>query len=178
MKVARFDNDWNFMCMWPEDRPAPHTEQVGDEQYALLESGQARWVPGKGLVLSDADVRCAALRFMKRDYHARHGAAPIRNKVHDCATDQKRDPGQILVHLMMALDLRDGDEFEVCVTPTGRRPQGDRWFLFPYERPETDDEVLKRIQTLDTVGTIGHDVDVSMVARVELGRENENGNKG
>lgn len=148
MRVARFDKDWNFISsfMFKGESPVAHTQQMSDEQYELLRSGRAKWEPGKGLVLSDPGDKCVALRFMKRDHHAAGGSSPVRNRVHSCDEDQEVNIGDAVREMMMSLGMRDGDEFEVCVTPTGRRPHGDRWFLFPQGRPETDDEVLARIE--------------------------------
>ena len=88
-------------------------------------------------------------RYMYRDHHSREGARPRRNRVHSVDADEELELASVFGELLMNSGLKDGDEFEVCVTPTGRRPHGDRRFLFPSNRPETDDEVLRRIEDGD-----------------------------
>lgn len=91
---------------------------------------------------------------MKRDHHAEDGSTPRRNRLHSVTADEPLDPaGELTDMIRLATEqcgLKDGDEFEICITPTGKRPHGDRWYLFPKNRPETDDEILRRIEGVST----------------------------
>lgn len=132
------------------DAVAADIVQVTDEQYALLRDRKARWERGRGIVLVEpravSPEEHTTIRLMLRDHRTQTGAAPVRFKIHDVYTDRQLDAASVLKQLLMDSGLADGDEFEVCVTGTGKRPHGDRWFLFGKNRPETDEEVLKRIE--------------------------------
>jgi hypothetical protein len=92
-------------------------------------------------------------RVMRRDiYHDGHRVAVAR--IHDA---EKDEPIQFFLPMAMELmGIVDGDEFEITLVKTGKRPHGDRRFVrvgpprgLNYERPETDDECLERIRAAD-----------------------------
>lgn len=91
------------------------------------------------------DARHGVAYAMRRDYWA-DGAKVAAAKVHDCGADEERR--FLFPNLLEEVGIRDGDEFELVVTATGRRPHGDRRFIRDSAgqfRAETDDECLRRI---------------------------------
>lgn len=108
--------------------------------------------------------RQAERRVLRRDYRQANGQMIHPNglsiHIHDPDTDSPVftfpiEASELLAKLCNEAGLTDGDEFEICVTATGKRPQGDRWYIMNEAapgmvfRPETDDECLKRIQADD-----------------------------
>lgn len=94
--------------------------------------------------------RQASAVVMRRDYWtmARKPQELIRaGVVHRCDTDSPEL--WILQNLLQTAMIKDGDEFELMVTATDRRPHGDRLYVRDRRgnyRPETDDECLERIE--------------------------------
>jgi hypothetical protein len=89
-------------------------------------------------------------RVVRRDVY-KDGLKVAACRIHDSESDQ---PIHFFLDLAIdGLGIADGDEFEVSIVPTGRRPFGDRRIVrvgpprgLQYDRPETDDECERRIR--------------------------------
>lgn len=86
---------------------------------------------------------------MRRDYYLAGTADKVEVcRTHDPDSDELRP--FLFQNLLEEAGVFDGDEFELLVTATGRRPHGDRRYLRDARgnyRAETDDECLERIET-------------------------------
>lgn len=91
---------------------------------------------------------------MRRDYWADIGPAGMMRvgvcKLHDPETDQQVH--FVLDQMMEEAGIQDGDEFEILLVKTGKRPHGDRRCVrrgpprgCHYFTSETDEEVERRI---------------------------------
>lgn len=94
---------------------------------------------------------------MRRDYYDEAGSFRVAtNRQHDPESDL---PTHFLYDTMLeAACIRDGDEYEILITATDRRPHGDRRWVSARDggtflgsignfRAETDQECLRRIET-------------------------------
>jgi hypothetical protein len=100
--------------------------------------------------------RQAVVRTMRRDYWDEG----CKNRVAVCRThDPETDQPQhfLLNNMLEEAGIMDGDEYEIIVTATDRKPHGHRRWVRDNEngqflgavgnmRAETDDECLKRIE--------------------------------
>jgi hypothetical protein len=100
--------------------------------------------------------RQTVVRTMRRDYwdeECRNRIAVC--KTHDPETDQPQH--HLLNNMLEEAGIMDGDEYEIIVTATDRKPHGDRRWIRVAEggqflgafgncRAETDDECLRRIE--------------------------------
>jgi len=102
-------------------------------------------------------LRDSCATVLRRDYRHRNGNidADLRMFFHDPGADKPLSghplAGQeLLERLCVEAGVMDGDEFEVFVTATGKRPHGDRFWIEDTDvmghRAETDDECLERIE--------------------------------
>lgn len=92
-------------------------------------------------------AKSSTARFIKRDYWNEHGNhRPYRNMVHD-ENDEARFQLCNLDELLECVE--DGEEFEITVRPTRRRPFGERRYRYQrahtYE-PETDEQMAERLR--------------------------------
>lgn len=98
--------------------------------------------------------RQAYSRAMRRDYWGMfNGGGPdsmervAAGRVHDAEFDS--EVPYFLPTLLEEAGILDGDEFEILVTATERRPHGDRLFVRDLTgrlRPESDEECEERIE--------------------------------
>jgi hypothetical protein len=105
--------------------------------------------------------RQAVVRTMRRDYWDEE----CRNRIAVCRThDPETDRPQhfLLSNMLEEAGIQDGDEYEIVVTATDRKPHGHRRWIRTDDddatfvgglggrptnvRAETDDECLKRIE--------------------------------
>lgn len=83
------------------------------------------------------------IRLIKRDYWA-NGQNPYRAMLHD-HTDRAIDTTACRYDLLA--DFNDGDEIEIIVRRTGKRPFGDRRYILQAPNrydPETDEQMKAR----------------------------------
>jgi len=92
-----------------------------------------------------SETKEASARFVKRDYWNERGDhRPYRNFWHDeedKAVDEQRELDKLLA------GVSDGEEFEIVIRPTGKRPFGERRYRLqrPHEyEPETDEQMSER----------------------------------
>lgn len=100
--------------------------------------------------------RQATRRIMRRDYWDETRTFKVAvNKIHDPDSDLPFH--FVFDSLMEEAKIQDGDEYEMMVTATDRRPHGDRRWLRARDggtfvgrlgnfRAETDNECLRRIE--------------------------------
>jgi hypothetical protein len=60
------------------------------------------------------------------DYLAPDGGSTVYENVLHSLTDRARDPEEIFTRAIRELGVEKGDEIEVVIRRTGRRPFGDR----------------------------------------------------
>lgn len=87
----------------------------------------------------------AKMILVKRDYWAKDNHCPYRNCFHD-KEDQPLDWYDVIRELLS--DIEDGDEMEIVVTKTGKRPFGDRRYCYQTPHayaPETDEQMAVRL---------------------------------
>lgn len=100
--------------------------------------------------------RQACVRTMRRDYWDEGARFKVGTCfTHEPETDQPRH--FLLGNMLEEAGIRDGDEYEIMVTATDRRPHGDRRWVRSASggtfigrlgnfRAETDNECLRRIE--------------------------------
>jgi hypothetical protein len=66
------------------------------------------------------------LRFVVTDYWSDAGERPYSSVLHNVRTDRAADFVDVLKRAVERVHARDGDEIEVTITKTGKRPFGNR----------------------------------------------------
>lgn len=90
----------------------------------------------------------ASKKFVFRNYWAGNSDWPYRAVIHDLQ-DQHLAKQEALNPLFKSLGIQDGDEFEIIIKKTGRRPFGDRRFILQEPHiygPETDEQIKERLR--------------------------------
>lgn len=97
-------------------------------------------------------MRQASIKLLRRDYY-RGDTVYVSARLHESFRDEEIGLETVLRHLLSEAKIIDGDEIEIVLTATEKRPHGDCRIVIsqekPYYRQETEKEIRNRLAAYD-----------------------------